>query len=108
PQRVVPTRLEGAPPVAGGLPAAMVTSTSSSSSEKRTALLQLRPSPSSRALCAGLNLTIMPVSGCALRKQSTLGAGRPPGIVDPPTVQDVAVDPPSHTRPSFSAVVRLP
>src|SRR5438034_10585515 len=107
-KRIVPTPLYGTPTVAGGLPAALITNTSSSSSEKRTALLQLRPSPSSHALCAGLNLTIMPVSGCALPKQSTLGAGGPPGIVDPPSVQDVAVDPPSHPRREVSSEVRLP
>src|SRR5207245_7739207 len=104
-KRIVPTPLYGTPTVAGGLPAALITNTSSSSSENRTALLQLRPSPSSHALCAGLNLTIIPVSGCALPQQSRLGAGRPAGMAKPATLQEPAVDPPSHDRPSLSALV---
>src|SRR3989442_15080856 len=98
----------GDPTGAGGLRVASITNTSSSGSVKCTALFQFRPSWSSHAVWAGLNLTIMPVSGCALPKQSTLGAGRPPGMVDPATLHEPAVDPPSHTRPSFRAVVSLP
>src|SRR5437867_3118954 len=107
-KRIVPTPVYGTPVAAGGLPAALIANTSSSGSEKRTALFQLRPSWSSHALCAGLNLTIMPVSGCGLPKQSRLGVGRPPGMVNPPTLQEPAVAPPSHTRPSLSAVVWFP
>jgi len=107
-KRIVPTPAYGTPASAGGLPAALITNTSSSRSEKRTALFQLRPSWSSHALCAGLNLTIMPVSGGGLPKQSTLEAGRPPAMVNPATLQEPAVAPPSHTRPSLSAVVWFP
>src|SRR6266404_5320595 len=107
-KRIVPTPVYGTPTSAGVLPAALITNTSSSSSEKRTALFQFRPSRSSHALCAGLNLTMIPVSACGLPKQSTLGAGRPPGMVNPPTLQEPAVDPPSHTRPPLRAVVWLP
>ena len=49
-----------------------------------------------------------PVSGPGVPSKFMFGAGRPPGIVKPETLQDAADAPPLHTNPSESAVVWLP
>src|SRR5262245_31478156 len=87
---------------------ALMAKTSRSGSEKRTALFQLRPSSSCHWLTLLLNLTISPTSGCAVPWKFVLGAGSPPGIVEPPMLHDGALAPPLHTRPSERLVVWLP
>src|SRR2546427_12718644 len=86
--RTVPTPANGWPGFtpdglgsgAGGLAVASIRKTSSSGSEKRTALSQLRPRVSSQGLWpdAGLNFTTRPVSG-PLVPPAVSGFGRPPG-----------------------------
>src|SRR5262245_47397792 len=106
-KRTVPTPTKFAVS-AGGLALALIAKTSSSGSDKRTAGFQLRPMRSSQWLFAALNLTMRPVSGPVVPWKFVFGAGSPPGIVVPPTLQVGAVAPPLHTAPSFTVVVRLP
>ncbi len=92
-----------------GVPAlALMAKTSRSGREKRTALFQLRPSSSCHWLTVLLNLTIRPTSGWAVPWKLMLGAGRPPGITEPLTLQVPAAAPPLQTSPSESVVVWLP
>src|SRR5262245_51423867 len=84
---------------------ALIANTSLSGRLNLTAGFQLRPSRSSQWLFDGLSLTMSPTSGPVMNSKLVLGAGRPPGMVTPPTTQGGAPEPPLHTAPSLTVVV---
>ncbi len=105
--RIVPTWGNAAIWTGVGAMASMA-KTSRSGRVKRTALRQSRPIGSRQAPVARSNLTTRPVSGPTRPSTFRLGAGSPPGMATPPTVQGGASVPPSHTAPSVTVVVWLP